>query len=414
MLARRLPRALGAASALLLGLALAAPASASTAAAQSAGPADGSAAEVAAAQLRTLQRDAGLSATQARQRLSSEGTASGLVSTLQSRLGRSFAGAWFAPGSTDLTVASTDPADAARIRAAGAQPKIVSLDSLALDQIMGLLNSRSHAVPDSVTGWHVDPATNSVVVSATDPAAARTFASGVDGVRIEQVRQRPVPYADLVGGGALVAASGGRCSIGFNATKGAARYIITAGHCTELGGAWEDEEGNTIGNVVRSAFPGDDFGLIEVSSPDWTQTSSVANGNGFETVEGTAPAPIGASVCRSGSSSGYHCGTVEAVNETVNYGGGDVVDGLTRTDACAEPGDSGGPYIAGSQAQGTLSGGFGGCLLGGETYFQPIGEPLAVYGLNLVTGVGSASRSAPAAQQPSEGSGSLLGILGLG
>jgi streptogrisin C len=409
--ARRLPRALGAASALLLGLGLAAPAYAGTATPASA---DGSAGRVAAAQLQTLQREAGLSASQARQRLTNEGRASGLVSTLQRELGSSFAGAWFAPGSTDLTVASTDPADAQRIRAAGAQPKLVSLDGLTLDRIMGVLDSRSQTVPDNVTGWRVDPVSNSVVVSSTDPAAAKTFASGLDGVRVEQVKERPKTYADLIGGGALVAASGGRCSIGFNATRGSARYVITAGHCTELGGAWAGEDGDNIGNVVQSSFPGNDFGLIEVSSPNWVQTSSVAASNGFDTVNGTAPAPVGASVCRSGSSSGYRCGTVEGVNETINYGNGDVVDGLTRTDACAEPGDSGGPYIAGDQAQGTLSGGFGGCLLGGETYFQPIGETLAVYGLNLVTGSGSAARSDAAAQPVGEGGGSLLGILGLG
>jgi len=42
----------------------------------------------------------------------------------------------------------------------------------------------------------------------------------------------------------------------------------------------------------------------------------------------------------------------------VNYGSGDVVRGLTRTDICAEAGDSGGPFVSGTQAQGTLSGGF--------------------------------------------------------
>jgi hypothetical protein len=70
----------------------------------------------------------------------------------------------------------------------------------------------------------------------------------------------------------------------------------------------------------------------------------------------------------------------------VNYGNGDVVQGLVRTDVCAEAGDSGGPFMSGTQAQGTLSGGSGGCLLGGQSYFQPIQEVLSTYRLTLITG----------------------------
>jgi streptogrisin C len=33
-----------------------------------------------------------------------------------------------------------------------------------------------------------------------------------------------------------------------------------------------------------------------------------------------------------------------------------------------------------------LSGGSGGCLLGGQTYYQPIQEVLSTYGLTLLTG----------------------------
>jgi streptogrisin C len=77
---------------------------------------------------------------------------------------------------------------------------------------------------------------------------------------------------------------------------------------------------------------------------------------------------------------------VQAVGETVNYGNGDIVRGLTKTSVCAEAGDSGGPFMSGNQAQGTLSGGSGGCLLGGESYYQPIQEMLTTYGLTLVTG----------------------------
>ncbi|MGH3977572.1 MAG: S1 family peptidase, partial [Pseudonocardiaceae bacterium] len=324
----------------------------------------------------------------ATRRLAGEAGAATTESALRSALGASFAGAWFEPGSSRLAVATTDAARAATIRAAGARPRIVAHSVAALDAVMASLDSRSGSVPDSVTGWYLDPATNSVVVSATDPAAAQAFAAGAGPVRVEQVALAPRPLADLVGGEAIYHQDGGRCSVGFNTTSGPDRFVITAGHCTDLGGTWSGFDRNPIGPVAASSFPGDDFGLIRVDSPKWTQTGQVAGRGTRLTVAGSSEAAVGSSVCRSGSTTGYRCGTIEATDQTVNYGGGDVVSGLSRTTACAEPGDSGGPYITGSQAQGMLSGGSGNCLLplNQVTFFQPVNEVLASYGLDLVTG----------------------------
>ena len=241
-------------------------------------------------------------------------------------------------------------------------------------------------MPDAVTGWYIDSATNSVVVSATDDDAARTFTAGARAVRIRHVSTRPVLLSDLHGGDTITTSEGGRCSVGFNATSGRVRYVVTAGHCTKLGGTWSGPDGQPIGPVAKSAFPGHDYGLVEVASSAWEQTHDVDADSGYLAVAGSTPAAVGDRVCLSGSTSGFHCGRVQAVNETVNYGNGDIVRGLTRTSVCAEAGDSGGPFISGNQAQGTLSGGSGGCLLGGESYFQPIQEVLKAHGLTLVTG----------------------------
>ena len=267
---------------------------------------------------------------------------------------------------------------------ASAAPALPDLPML--HSVMAVLDSRSDVVPDSVTGWYVDPATNSVVVSTTDDDAARTFAAGTRAVRIQHVSARPVPLSDLHGGDTITTSEGGRCSIGFNAISGQTRYVITAGHCTKLGGTWSGPDGQPIGPVAKFSFPGHDFGLVEVASSAWNQTHDVDADSGYLNVVGSAPAAVGDPVCLSGSTSGFHCGRVEAVGETVNYGNGDVVTGLTKTNVCAEAGDSGGPFMSGTEAQGTLSGGSGGCLLGGESYFQPIQEVLRTYGLTLVTG----------------------------
>ncbi|HWR49126.1 MAG TPA: S1 family peptidase [Pseudonocardiaceae bacterium] len=268
-------------------------------------------------------------------------------------------------------------------------PRLAARDLLTLQGVMAVLDSRSGRVPNSVTGWYVDPASNSVVVSATDDAVARAFAAGQDKVRIEHVNARPALLADLRGGDTITTSSGGRCSVGFNAVRGRTRYVITAGHCTSLGGTWSGPDGSVIGPVATSSFPGHDFGLVEVTSPSWAQTHDVETDSGYLPVTGDVPAVVGQEVCLSGSTSGYHCGRVESIDETVNYGGGNVVHGLTGTSVCAEAGDSGGSFMSGTQAQGTLSGGNGGCLLGGQSYFQPIQEVLTTYRLTLITGEAS-------------------------
>jgi streptogrisin C len=282
--------------------------------------------------------------------------------------------------------ASASPASSESVSAV---QQVAPLDLLQLQGVMAALDSRADRVPNSVTGWHIDPASNSVVVSATDDAAAEAFAAGQDKVRIEHVAARPVPLADLHGGDTITTSEGGRCSVGFNAISGGKRYVITAGHCTKMGGTWSGPDGSPIGPVAKSSFPGHDFGLVEVTSPSWEQTHDVDADSGYLTVRGTTPAAVGDKVCLSGSTSGYHCGRVQAVGETVNYGDGVVVQGLTRTNVCAEAGDSGGSIMSGNQAQGTLSGGSGGCLLGGQSYFQPIQEVLSTYGLTLITGAAS-------------------------
>src|SRR6185295_1914387 len=138
----------------------------------------------------------------------------------------------------------------------------------------------------------------------------------------------------------------------------------------------------------------------------WTPTATVATSNqGVIPVAGSQEAPVGASVCRTGSTTGTHCGTIQAKNATVNYPEG-TVTGLTRTNVCAEGGDSGGSWISGDQAQGVTSGGSGDCTRGGTTFFQPVNEILATNNLTLLTTGGDAEPPAeepPAEEPPAEG-----------
>ncbi|WP_373304379.1 carbohydrate-binding protein [Streptomyces anandii] len=118
------------------------------------------------------------------------------------------------------------------------------------------------------------------------------------------------------------------------------------------------------------------------TNSSWTATPYV-NGSSVQ-VAGSTRATVGASVCRSGSTTGWHCGTVQQLDTSVTYQEG-TVSGVTRTSVCAEPGDSGGSFLSGSQAQGVTSGGSGGCTSGGTTFFQPVNPILQNYGLTLTT-----------------------------
>jgi streptogrisin B len=92
---------------------------------------------------------------------------------------------------------------------------------------------------------------------------------------------------------------------------------------------------------------------------------------------------VGQRVCRSGPTTGVHCGTVTAVNLTVNFPEG-TITGLARTTVCVEPGDTpGAPYFAGGIAVGLGIGGMGNCASGGSSFVQPITDVLSTFGVSV-------------------------------
>ena len=262
------------------------------------------------------------------------------------------------------------------------------------------LNSRFAQASRSISSWGEDPQTKTVVVNvlASDKAAqakAKAAIKDLPAAQIVLIDELPKPLWNVIGGQAITTSTGARCSIGFTARNSAGtRYAITAGHCTELGGTWTGA-GGALGPVAGTSFPTNDYGRIQITSSAAVSTALVdryTSGSDV-TVTGVATATPGTGVCRIGSTTGWRCGFVNGTNQTVNYGGGDIVSGLTRTTACAQPGDSGGAYVtspgSGStrvSALGVLSGGSGNCSSGGTTFYQPINEILSAYGLTLVTG----------------------------
>jgi streptogrisin C len=327
-----------------------------------------------------MQRDLGLAPAAAEARLAAELTATDLETTLRGKLGARFGGAWVDGLDHRLVVATTDPAQVAAIEATGAKARLVARTEVQLTAAKDRLDRTPAS--KKITSWYVDAQRNTVVVTAQPGATAEaaTFAaqSGLAGagVTVETSAERPVPHYDVRGGDAYY--PGGRCSIGF-AVKGG---FVTAGHCGDVGDTTDGYNGVAQGTVKGSSFPGNDYGWVAVNN-NWTPTPRVNRYPGSVVVTGTSSAAVGAAVCRSGSTTGWRCGVVTAKNVTVNYEAGQV-SGLTKTDACAEGGDSGGSWLAGRLAQGVHSGGTGSCTGDGNyTVFQPIGEILTKYNLTL-------------------------------
>jgi streptogrisin C len=339
--------------------------------------------------LAAMQRDLGLTVDQVYARVAQESRAAAAESTLRDQLAGSFGGAWFDSSAGKLVVAVTDASKAGQVNAAGAEARVVKHSAAQLDAVKSSLDLRESNAPKSVTGWYVDVASNSVVASVVGNDAAGLAWAAANGVRSEYVAEAPRALWNLIGGQAITT-GGSRCSLGFNARSGSARYVITAGHCTNIGTTWSGV-GGSIGRTAGSSFPGNDYGIIQVTSTAAVSTPLVDrySAGTDATVRGSTQAGVGSTICRSGSTTGWRCGTIGAHNQTVRYPQG-TVTGLTRTSACAQPGDSGGSFVSPNstsvQAQGVTSGGSGNCTTGGTTFHQPVNEVLSRFGLTLVTG----------------------------
>lgn len=332
--------------------------------------------------LAALQRDLGLTLEQAQQRLAQEASANRLNQTLQTALSGAFGGSYFDAGLGKLVVGVTDPSKVDQVKAAGGEARVVPYSASSLNDAATGLRSHSTTAPKSVSGWYVSNRDDSVVLTTARGGAAQAAdfirTAGVDAqkVKIVESNEAPRTLADVIGGNAYYIGSGARCSIGFSVADG----FISAGHCGKQG----DTTTQPNGTFVGSSFPGNDYSHIKVAAGETPQPLVNDYKGGTVSVAGSTAAAEGASVCRSGSTSGWHCGTIQAKNQSVQYPEG-TVSGLTRTNACAEPGDSGGSWLAGDQAQGVTSGGSGDCTTGGTTYFQPVNEILQAYGLRLLT-----------------------------
>jgi len=238
------------------------------------------------------------------------------------------------------------------------------------------------------TAWQTDP-DGRIIVSydETVTGAKMSKLTSVtkqfgDRIKLEKMSGKLTKY---IAGGDAIYGGQYRCSLGFNVRSGTTYYFLTAGHCGNIASSWYSNSAKTtlLGSTYGSSFPGNDYAIVKYSTSYTNHPGTVDLYNGSsQDITSAGNASVGQAVKRSGSTTGVHSGSVTATNATVNYAEGSV-SGLIKTNVCAEGGDSGGALFAGSVALGLTSGGSGNCSSGGTTYFQPVTEPLSVYGVSV-------------------------------
>jgi streptogrisin D len=303
---------------------------------------------------------------------------------IESSLGSRAAGSWVDnQGRTHVAVTTEAAADAAR--SSGAIPKLVTRSAATLEKATASLDA-SARIPG--TAWGIDPESNQVLVSVDGSVTGSKLAKVTSAVaklgssaRLETVKGT---FSTRISGGDAIYGGKYRCSLGFNVTKNSTYYFLTAGHCGNIASTWYANSTHTtvLGSTANSSFPGNDYAIVRYTgSVSHPGNVDLYNGTTQDITSAGTPS-VNEKVYRSGSTTHVHSGRVRQLNATVNYAEG-TVTGLIRTTVCAEGGDSGGPLYSGSRAYGLTSGGSGNCTSGGITYFQPVTEPLATYGVRV-------------------------------
>ncbi|RBO87929.1 S1 family peptidase [Nocardia puris] len=304
-----------------------------------------------------------------------------------------FAGAWLDDaGKAVVALAQGPGAQEARqaAQSAGFEVRDVAKSEAALrgekSAFERWLDSQPAAVSALVRGVVIDTVNNSIAVrvdqagvpmpSFVDPARVIVTAPPVAGETLPQGTPiaEGVDRASLTGGDGYAAVGGDvqlRCSFGFNGTDRSGNVVnISAGHCDPNGAAAgganasgvhemlpQDRRGARLGSFAKSVLGSQDYSIIRIDDAvaDRFRNNGVrVPGAAPVLIEGVATPVIGAPVCKSGSRTGFSCGIISAVDQTVQVGERQLTQSFSAT-ICALPGDSGGAVVTGRMALGISS-----------------------------------------------------------
>ncbi|HLS78367.1 MAG TPA: S1 family peptidase [Nocardia sp.] len=364
-----------------------------TAAVATAEPDAGAGVELPAELVEALGRDLKISAEDYLARADLAQQVAAFTATAQDKYPQVFAGSWL-DDAGKAVVALTQGAGADEARAAaesaGFEVRTVARSEAALREEKSAferwLDDQPEEVARLVRGVVIDTVNNTVAVAVDQVGVP--MPSFIDPARVfviaPPVAAEPVPEAtpiasdinraSLTGGDGFTSAgseSSLRCSFGFNAVDGSGATVnISAGHCdpdvATAGTAAAssvhellpgDNLGARLGSFQKSVLGSQDYSIIRI---DDAAAGRFAN-NGVRVpgaapirVEGVAVPVVGAPVCKAGSRTGFSCGIVNAVDQSVQVGDRLLTQSFSAN-ICALPGDSGGPIVTGRLALGISS-----------------------------------------------------------
>ncbi|MFI9405223.1 S1 family peptidase [Nocardia sp. NPDC052316] len=314
------------------------------------------------------------------------------ATTAQRQYPAVFAGSWLDDnGKAVVALAQGPGADEARTAAqsAGFEVRNVAKSESALrgekTAFQRWLDGQPEAVSALVRGVVIDTVNNSIAVRVDkpglpmpnfiDPARVIVMAPPVAGEQatLEASEIAGAANGALAGGDGYASVAGRlslRCSLGFNGTDRSGNIVnVTAGHCNpDIPSAGNDNAarvhelngnrlGNELGRFEKSVLGSQDYSIVRIAdqSRDRFGNNEVrVPGAASVRIDGVATPVVGAPVCKSGSRTGFSCGVVNAVDQTVQVGERELTQAFSAN-ICALPGDSGGPIVTGRLALGISS-----------------------------------------------------------
>ncbi|MEV4972107.1 S1 family peptidase [Streptomyces scopuliridis] len=240
----------------------------------------------------------------------------------------------------------------------------------------------------SSTSYRTEGRFRRAVRTAVSAVAALTLLLGTGSTAYAQETGVPATApttaaVEVRGGDVLYSNIGTRCTVGFNARGGSTTYGIVSGRCAQGATTWYADSALNVVVGTSDAFPAKPE-LIRYTSTSVAFPGEIRLGTSGPILDitGAARPYVGQSICHANEGSGVHCGTVTAVNVTINFPEG-IMTGVIKSNTCSEARDAGNPAFTGSTALGIILDVNQSCPAGGSTFYQSIVDVLSKYGLSL-------------------------------